>query len=117
MPEIADWLQKLGLGQYAQRFAENDIDVSVLRHLTDADLEKIGVSLGHRRKILAAIAELHGKLVWKAYRYDPTGWKELSEDFNPDRANLGIHKLPVDTDPEAVREVRFQSGGCAGLIG
>jgi class 3 adenylate cyclase len=60
MQQIADWLEKLGLGQYAQRFAENDIDVSVLRHLTDADLEKIGVSLGHRRKILAAIAELQG---------------------------------------------------------
>jgi SAM domain (Sterile alpha motif) len=49
MQQIADWLQKLGLGQYAQRFVENDIDVSVLRHLTDADLEKIGVTLGHRR--------------------------------------------------------------------
>ena len=60
MQQIADWLEKLNLGQYAQRFAENDIDVSVLRHLTDADLEKIGVSLGHRRKILAAIAELSG---------------------------------------------------------
>ena len=60
MQQIADWLQTLGLGQYAQRFAENDIDVSVLHHLTDADLEKIGVSLGHRRKIFAAIAELPG---------------------------------------------------------
>jgi hypothetical protein len=60
MQQVADWLQKLGLGQYAQRFSENDIDVSVLPHLTDADLEKIGVSLGHRRKILAAIAELPG---------------------------------------------------------
>jgi hypothetical protein len=60
MQQIADWLEKLNLGQYAQRFAENDIDVSVLPHLTDADLEKIGVSLGHRRKMLAAIAELPG---------------------------------------------------------
>src|SRR5262244_2268233 len=60
MQQVADWLQKLGLGQYAQRFTENDIDVSVLPYLTDADLEKIGVSLGHRRKILAAIAELPG---------------------------------------------------------
>src|SRR4029077_12786242 len=51
MQQIADWLEKLNLGQCAQRFAENDIDVSVLRHLTDADLEKIGVSLGHRRPI------------------------------------------------------------------
>jgi hypothetical protein len=62
MQQVADWLEKLGLGQYAQRFAENDIDFSVLPHLTDADLEKIGVSLGHRRKILAAIAELAGSV-------------------------------------------------------
>jgi class 3 adenylate cyclase/predicted ATPase len=55
--EIADWLGRLGLGQYAQRFAENEIDVSVLPHLTDQDLKDIGVPLGHRRKILAAICE------------------------------------------------------------
>src|SRR6516164_5557403 len=55
MQQIADWLEKLGLGQYAQRFAENDIDFDVLNDLTDQDLEKIGVtSLGHRRKLLAA---------------------------------------------------------------
>jgi hypothetical protein len=53
MQQVADWLQKLGIGQYAQSFAENDIDFSVLPYLTDTDLEKIGVSLGHRRKILA----------------------------------------------------------------
>jgi SAM domain (Sterile alpha motif) len=58
--QVADWLGKLGLGQYAQRFAENGIDVSVLRYLTDQDLEKIGVLLGHRRKMLAAITEMTG---------------------------------------------------------
>ena len=57
MQQIADLLEKLGLGQYGQRFGENEIDVSVLRHLTDQDLKDIGVPLGHRRKILAAIAE------------------------------------------------------------
>jgi class 3 adenylate cyclase/tetratricopeptide (TPR) repeat protein len=55
MQQIGDWLQKLGLGQYAKRFAENEIDVSVLRHLTDQDLKEIGIPLGHRRKIFAAI--------------------------------------------------------------
>jgi class 3 adenylate cyclase/predicted ATPase len=60
MQQIADWLQKLGLGQYAQRFAENDIDFAVLADLTDQDLEKIGVtSLGHRRKLLRAIVDLN----------------------------------------------------------
>ena len=61
MQQIADWLEKLGLGQYAQRFAENDIDFDILSDLTDQDLEKIGVtSLGHRRKLMRAIANLKG---------------------------------------------------------
>src|SRR5215469_9152684 len=57
---ITEWLASLGLPEYAQRFADNDIDVTVLRHLTDQDLKEIGVSLGHRRKMLASIAELAG---------------------------------------------------------
>src|SRR5262245_58929711 len=61
MQQIADWLEKLGLGQYAQRFAENDIDFDILSDLTDQDLEKIGVtSVGHRRKLLRAIVNLKG---------------------------------------------------------
>jgi predicted ATPase/class 3 adenylate cyclase len=60
MQPIAEWLDKLGLGHYAQRFAENGIDLSDLRHLTDQDLKDIGILLGHRRRILAAIAELAG---------------------------------------------------------
>jgi hypothetical protein len=54
--EIRDWLDKLGMSEYAQRFAENRIDFSVLSDLTDQDLEKMGVVLGDRRKILRAIA-------------------------------------------------------------
>ena len=50
MQQIADWLEKLGMSEYAQCFAENKIDVSVLRHLTDQDLKDIGVLLGHRRQ-------------------------------------------------------------------
>jgi hypothetical protein len=61
MQQIVDWLEKLGLGQYAQRFAENDISFVILPDLTDQDLEKIGVaSLGHRRLLLRAIAEQEG---------------------------------------------------------
>jgi hypothetical protein len=52
MQQVADWLEKLGLGQYAQRFAENDVSFSVLSDLTDQDLKDIGVSLGHRRQLL-----------------------------------------------------------------
>ena len=53
MQQIADWLEKLGMSEYAERFAESDIDTSVLRDLTDQDLKELGVSLGHRRKMLA----------------------------------------------------------------
>ena len=58
MQQIADWLEKLGMSEYAQRFAENRIDLSVLPDLTDQDLEKLGVVLGDRRKMLRAIANL-----------------------------------------------------------
>ena len=58
MQQVADWLEKLDLGQYAQRFAENDIDFVLLTKLTDADLNKLSVtSLGHRKRLLEAIAE------------------------------------------------------------
>ena len=50
--------RRLGMSEYAERFAENGIDVSVLRYLPDQDLEKIGVLLGHRRKLLRAIANV-----------------------------------------------------------
>jgi class 3 adenylate cyclase len=58
MTSTADWLESIGLEEYAQRFAENAIDISILRDLTDQDLKELGVLLGHRRKMLRAIAEL-----------------------------------------------------------
>jgi SAM domain (Sterile alpha motif)/Adenylate and Guanylate cyclase catalytic domain len=56
--DIVVWLRSLGLEQYEAAFRENAIDVSVLPDLTDQDLEKLGVLLGHRRKLLRAIANL-----------------------------------------------------------
>jgi hypothetical protein len=58
MQQIADWLEQLGMSEYADRFAENRIDFSVLPELTDQDLKDLGVVLGDRRKILRAIAAL-----------------------------------------------------------
>ena len=58
MQQIPDWLNSLGMSEYAQRFAENRIDFSVLGDLTDQDLKDLGIVLGDRRKILRAIAEL-----------------------------------------------------------
>jgi class 3 adenylate cyclase len=58
MQDIAQWLEKLGMSEYAQRFAESRIDLAVLPDLTDQDLKDLGVVLGDRRKILRAIAGL-----------------------------------------------------------
>jgi hypothetical protein len=58
LDHIAEWLEKLGMSEYAERFAENRIDLSVLPDLTDQDLKELGVILGDRRKILRAIAGL-----------------------------------------------------------
>ena len=57
--DIGAWLEGLGFEQYARSFAENNVDFSVLTQLTDADLKELGVtSLGHRKRLLAAIAAL-----------------------------------------------------------
>jgi hypothetical protein len=45
MQQIADWLEKLGLGQYAQPFGENDINLAILPHLRDQDLKELGVKV------------------------------------------------------------------------
>src|SRR5712692_570465 len=56
---VADWLKELGLAQYAQAFADNDIDRVVLLELTAEDLTGLGItSIGHRRKLLGAIKAL-----------------------------------------------------------
>ena len=58
MPSIDDWLNGLGLGKYSEIFAANDVDIRALPELNSADLQELGVSLGHRKIMLAAIAEL-----------------------------------------------------------
>ena len=56
--DIGDWLRRLGLGRYETSFRENAVDAAVLPDLTDPDLEKLGVLLGHRKQLLKAIAGL-----------------------------------------------------------
>jgi class 3 adenylate cyclase len=59
--DIVVWLRSLGLGKYEAAFRENEIDETVLPNLTAEDLKELGVSaLGHRRKLLDAIAALRG---------------------------------------------------------
>ena len=57
--DIPPWLQRIGLGQYAGVFRSNDIDGTLLRRLNGDDLKEMGVAaLGHRKKLLDAIAAL-----------------------------------------------------------
>ena len=61
--DVAAWLRDLGLERYVSAFRDNDIDAEVLLKLTAEDLISIGVtSVGHRRKLLAAIAALRSEL-------------------------------------------------------
>jgi hypothetical protein len=106
---IVDWLAKIGLEQYAPVFADKDIDVSVLRHLTDGDLEKIGVTLGHRRKMLAAIGELVSA---DSVSLQPALTKPKSQDTAERRQItvmfsdlVGSTALSARMDPEDLREV------------
>ncbi|TIL65544.1 ATP-binding protein [Mesorhizobium sp.] len=55
MQTIEDWLSQLGLGKYTEAFVQNDVDLRALPHVTEADLQELGVSLGHRKIVLAAI--------------------------------------------------------------
>jgi hypothetical protein len=60
MQSIANWLRALGLDKYVGLFTEQEIDLDLLRELTDQDLEKLGIPFGPRKKLLKAIAALGG---------------------------------------------------------
>ncbi len=110
MQQVTDWLEKLDLGQYARRFAENDIDASVLPHLTDQSLKELGVSLGHRLKILAAIKELspptpttpQPAAPMEAKPQDVAERRQVTVMFSD---LVGSTALSARMDPEDLREV------------
>jgi hypothetical protein len=107
MQQVSDWLEKLGFGQYAARFSENDIDFALLTKLNDADLKELGVtSLGHRKRLLEAIAE-RAAVAPSPARAEPKA---------PDTAErrqvtvmfsdlVGSTALSAHMDPEDLREV------------
>ena len=113
MQEVSDWLEKLGLRQYAQRFAENDVDFSILDDLTDQDLKELGVaSLGHRRKLLRAIAELGASEAPQPVAVPVTPVTPQAHDAAERRQVtvmfsdlVGSTALSTRMDPEDLREV------------
>jgi class 3 adenylate cyclase len=107
MQQVADWLEKLGLGQYAQRFAENDIDFALLAKLTDADLKELGViSLGHRKWLLEAISEgATAAPLPKLAEPKPTDSAERRQVTVMFSDLVGSTALSARMDPEDLREV------------
>ena len=109
MQQIAEWLKALGMSEYAERFAENDVDTSVLRDLSDQDLKELGVSLGHRRKMLRAIAELAGvaptspqPVLTEPKGQDTAERRQVTVMFSD---LVGSTALSARMDPEDLREV------------
>jgi class 3 adenylate cyclase/tetratricopeptide (TPR) repeat protein len=121
MAKIDQWLEELGLGRYAAVFSANDIDFDVLPDLSDKDLAALGVSLGHRKKLLRAIAALGEANM--ATAAPPAPGRPIAL---PERRHLtvmfcdlvGSTELSTRLDPEDLRDVmqRFQEC-CVEVIG
>jgi class 3 adenylate cyclase len=109
MSTIRDWLASLNLTEYADRFEENRIDLEILPDLTDQDLEKLGVVLGDRRKILRAIRQLSAA----APSSEPLVREDPRLDEAAERRQLsvmfidlvGSTELSARLDPEDFAEV------------
>ncbi|MGX5849171.1 adenylate/guanylate cyclase domain-containing protein [Mesorhizobium sp. PL10] len=130
MQAIEDWLSQLGLGKYVEAFLENDVDLRALPHVTEADLQELGVSLGHRKIILAAITRLgevglEGVPSVPPAHERPKPQTEIAQEPTADRRLLsvlfcdlvGSTALSAQLDPEDMHELtrRYQDS-VAGAI-
>ncbi|MGH6913924.1 MAG: adenylate/guanylate cyclase domain-containing protein, partial [Geminicoccales bacterium] len=123
--DIGSWLGELGLERYAQAFRDNDIDADVLPELTDADLGKLGVSLGHRRKILRAVAQRHEAPATAEQPAEATPQAPVRAEREAERRQLtllfcdlvGSTELARRLDPEDMSKVmRAYKAACAEVI-
>ncbi len=122
MDALSEWLQKIGLERYARTFADSDVDLDTLPLLTDAELEKLGVSLGHRKKLLQAIGNMRSDDA-PARPRSPDSYttpKYLAEKILASKGTLegerkqvtvlfadlkGSMELLADRDPEDARQI------------
>ena len=102
--DVAGWLRDLGLERYASAFRDNDIDGEVLRRLTGEDLRELGVrSIGHRRRLLDAIAALGAAETPPAPISTPDAQRRQLTVMFCDL--VGSTALSARLDPEDLREV------------
>ena len=124
--DLGGWLRSLGLEQYEAAFRENAIDDSVLPSLTAEDLKELGVdAVGHRRKLLNAIAALRADANAKATPSDSLATIDTSAKESAERRLLtvmfvdlvGSTALGARLDPEDLRDVIAAYQGCVtGLV-
>jgi class 3 adenylate cyclase/predicted ATPase len=120
MTRLQQWLETIGLGQYGGLFAENDIDCDVLPDLDEHDLERLGVSVGHRKKLLRAIAEDWSLRPRTSERLDEV--RRLVGATKAERRHLtvlfcdvvGSTALSTRLDPEDLRKVLLEFQTCCG---
>jgi class 3 adenylate cyclase len=119
MTDLQHWLKEIGLAQYSDLFAANDIDWEILPDLTEHDLEKLGVSLGHRKKLVKAIQARCGPLRDITLSVDPP---PPAGAQNAERRHLtvlfcdlvGSTSLSAQLDPEELRKILFAFQRCCG---
>ncbi len=111
MLDIASWLAHLGLDKYIEAFTANEVDFAALRHLTEDDLKELGLPVGPRRKVLAAIARLDADI--KPPASSASGSLSASPVRDAERRQLtvvfidlvGSTELSQRLDPEEMRDV------------
>ena len=114
--EIARWLNDLGLGKYADVFNEHEVDFEVLPELAEPDLEKIGIPLGPRKKLMKAITELSADVKEQSEPTDAAPPTRAAPEAERRQLTLmfvdlvGSTELSQQLDPEDLREVmrRYQ---------
>ena len=113
--DIARWLEGLGLGQYVEAFAENDIEFKNISRLTEDDLKELGLSIGHRRTLQAAIDALSTVDPTVRLAAPPPGPQHSPSDTQAEAERrqltvmfcdlVGSTTLSSQLDPENMRDV------------
>jgi class 3 adenylate cyclase len=115
--QIMTWLDGIGLAQYAAVFVENAVDFEILPDVTEADLEKLGVALGHRKRILRAIAALPAASLVPIRSTSAQSKAERRQVTVLFCDLVGSTALAVRLDPKDLREViRAFQDSCAAAI-
>src|SRR3954462_3381273 len=113
--DVGAWLRSLGLGQYEAAFREGAIEADVLPELTEQHFRELGVSLGHRLKLIRAIRELGGNAPTKTQKTQDTAERRQLTVMFCDL--VGSTALAAQLDPEDLSDlIRAYQGGVATAV-